>query len=464
MMMPGNPHAYFYAQPGMAGPYAQPMHMSADGRGVYGQGPGAYGAQPQAQPVPPAQQLWPLRMRGLPFDSTELDVAEFFYPLPLAPYGVSLQYHPPPAPNVPPRPKGEAYVAFSSEEVRALALDRHKQLMRTRYIELFEVSEADFAQSLHPAAPPQQAQARSGAGAGGYVAGGVPMGMGAPYAQMGAPMRYAHQQHAQPAQGGGGQLAYAYTPPASAHGCYAQPQYGGQQGCAHQYMVGAGAGAMAAGVAHHAGHAYQTAPSTGKPIGAGAYGAAHALGAAQMQGGGCSFAPLGMPADHALLPTAGYLGEMGAELQQQQPQQQPHHPYAYGYAQQPQQAHGQRGSAPGLAAAAGAPGAGSGMLYVRMRGLPFSATEADVLRFFAPLRPLPNGIALSRGPTGAATGEAHALFASEQDARTALQRNRQLMGQRYVELFLVSSPDAPRARAAAGAPNGGRAQLAGAAM
>jgi len=25
MMMPGNPHAYFYAQPGMAGPYAQPM-------------------------------------------------------------------------------------------------------------------------------------------------------------------------------------------------------------------------------------------------------------------------------------------------------------------------------------------------------------------------------------------------------------------------------------------------------
>mmetsp|Transcript_17004 Transcript_17004/g.49254 ORF Transcript_17004/g.49254 Transcript_17004/m.49254 type:complete len:269 (+) Transcript_17004:1-807(+) len=77
----------------------------------------------------------------------------------------------------------------------------------------------------------------------------------------------------------------------------------------------------------------------------------------------------------------------------------------------------------------------AGPVVVRMRGLPFSATDMDVANFFAPLRPIPGTIILGRNASGQPSGEAHVTFATDADARLALTRNRQMMGNRYIELF-----------------------------
>jgi len=83
-------------------------------------------------------------------------------------------------------------------------------------------------------------------------------------------------------------------------------------------------------------------------------------------------------------------------------------------------------------------GTGTGYV-VHMRGLPFRATENDVLAFFAPL--VPSAIHLRSWPNGKATGDADVEFESHADAQEAMKRNMQYMDHRYVELFLRSTPD-----------------------
>ncbi|THD27617.1 Heterogeneous nuclear ribonucleoprotein F/H [Fasciola hepatica] len=72
-------------------------------------------------------------------------------------------------------------------------------------------------------------------------------------------------------------------------------------------------------------------------------------------------------------------------------------------------------------------------LRVRMRGLPFSATEANIMGFFHPIQPV--SICLRYNKVGQPLGEADVMFANVGDARKALGRDRALMGSRYVELF-----------------------------
>ncbi len=60
-------------------------------------------------------------MRGLPFDSTEDDVHQFFAPH--APVSVRIIYEP----NG--RPKGEADVDFATHEAATAAMAKHKQNM-----------------------------------------------------------------------------------------------------------------------------------------------------------------------------------------------------------------------------------------------------------------------------------------------------------------------------------------------
>ncbi len=110
----------------------------------------------------------------------------------------------------------------------------------------------------------------------------------------------------------------------------------------------------------------------------------------------------------------------------------------------------------------------------RLRGLPYSATEEDLIAFFedfdiksthickrsgarsapAPLRGRPSGCvsrwnlrptasvaacAELRVCAGRASGEAYVQFASESEAERALKsKNRQHMGQRYIEYALAS--------------------------
>lgn len=76
---------------------------------------------------------------------------------------------------------------------------------------------------------------------------------------------------------------------------------------------------------------------------------------------------------------------------------------------------------------------------VHMRGLPFEATVADVCAFFAPLNP--TEVRLLYEDSGRAKGECDVDFLTHADAESAMGKNKQHMGHRYIELFLRSSED-----------------------
>ncbi|KAI5055542.1 hypothetical protein GOP47_0029063 [Adiantum capillus-veneris] len=86
-------------------------------------------------------------------------------------------------------------------------------------------------------------------------------------------------------------------------------------------------------------------------------------------------------------------------------------------------------------------GYGGGMGYgghsrafpvVRLRGLPFDCRESDVHEFFASLDLVDVLLVHKRGRF---TGEAYVVFGAPLQVDFALQRNRQNMGRRYIEVF-----------------------------
>lgn len=77
--------------------------------------------------------------------------------------------------------------------------------------------------------------------------------------------------------------------------------------------------------------------------------------------------------------------------------------------------------------------------YIHMRGLPFQASGEDVVKFFYPL--VVSKILIECGPDGRPSGEADVYFSSHQDAMAAMSRDRQHIGDRYIELFLNSAPE-----------------------
>ncbi|XP_008334430.1 uncharacterized protein LOC103397816 [Cynoglossus semilaevis] len=76
---------------------------------------------------------------------------------------------------------------------------------------------------------------------------------------------------------------------------------------------------------------------------------------------------------------------------------------------------------------------------VRLRGLPFTCTEADVVQFFRGLDIVENGITFVTDFTGRRSGEAFVQFSSLQEAVEALQKDREFIGNRYIKVFSSSS-------------------------
>ena len=70
---------------------------------------------------------------------------------------------------------------------------------------------------------------------------------------------------------------------------------------------------------------------------------------------------------------------------------------------------------------------------IHMRGLPFEATQGDVFKFFAPLNPVEVRILFE--DSGRAKGQCDVDFSSYQDVESAMQKDKQNMGHRYIELF-----------------------------
>ncbi|KAK5870733.1 hypothetical protein PBY51_003656 [Eleginops maclovinus] len=76
---------------------------------------------------------------------------------------------------------------------------------------------------------------------------------------------------------------------------------------------------------------------------------------------------------------------------------------------------------------------------VRIRGLPFSCTENDIVQFFSGLEIVGNGITFVKNRRGKNSGEAYVQFSSKEAADEALQRDRELIGHRYIEVFPSST-------------------------
>ncbi|XP_063218038.1 RNA-binding protein fusilli isoform X9 [Bacillus rossius redtenbacheri] len=79
-----------------------------------------------------------VRARGLPWQSSDQDIAKFFRGLNVAKGGVALCLSPQGRRN------GEALVRFVSQEHRDMALKRHKHHIGNRYIEVYKASGEDF--------------------------------------------------------------------------------------------------------------------------------------------------------------------------------------------------------------------------------------------------------------------------------------------------------------------------------
>jgi epithelial splicing regulatory protein 1/2 len=80
-------------------------------------------------------------------------------------------------------------------------------------------------------------------------------------------------------------------------------------------------------------------------------------------------------------------------------------------------------------------------VIVRMRGLPYTCTAEQVIKFFKQGTPSveildgENGILFVHQADGRATGDAFVLFTSEDQATKALTKHKQSIGTRYIELF-----------------------------
>lgn len=75
---------------------------------------------------------------------------------------------------------------------------------------------------------------------------------------------------------------------------------------------------------------------------------------------------------------------------------------------------------------------------LKMRGLPFNATEEDIHAFFYPINVV--SIRTTTDNRGRPSGRAYVDFASEADLKSALQRNKDCIGRRYIELFRDEGP------------------------
>lgn len=75
---------------------------------------------------------------------------------------------------------------------------------------------------------------------------------------------------------------------------------------------------------------------------------------------------------------------------------------------------------------------------VRMRGLPFEATKSQIRAFFDGINVKESNIFIVTRPDGKASGEAFVLFATEAEAEKALLKDKEKLGDRWIDLFATN--------------------------
>ena len=94
---------------------------------------------------------------------------------------------------------------------------------------------------------------------------------------------------------------------------------------------------------------------------------------------------------------------------------------------------------------------------LKMRGVPFRATESEIEEFFADYKVVPGSIKFETGEDGRKTGFAAALFESEEQASEAQAgKDKQTIGTRWIGLSVMSFSDYQRYGQAKGGSGGGR--------
>ncbi|CAM9698167.1 unnamed protein product, partial [Laminaria digitata] len=72
---------------------------------------------------------------------------------------------------------------------------------------------------------------------------------------------------------------------------------------------------------------------------------------------------------------------------------------------------------------------------VRMRGLPWSANEGDIRKFFDGLPIEKDGVHVTLNRDGRPSGEAYVVFETEANAKDALKRDKDKIGERWIDIF-----------------------------
>ncbi|XP_020893887.1 heterogeneous nuclear ribonucleoprotein F isoform X2 [Exaiptasia diaphana] len=72
---------------------------------------------------------------------------------------------------------------------------------------------------------------------------------------------------------------------------------------------------------------------------------------------------------------------------------------------------------------------------VRLRGLPYGCSKEEIAQFFTGFEIVPNGITITLQEEGKTSGEAYVEFASPDIAEQAMQKDKEKIGHRYIELF-----------------------------
>jgi len=85
--------------------------------------------------------------------------------------------------------------------------------------------------------------------------------------------------------------------------------------------------------------------------------------------------------------------------------------------------------------------------FLRMRGLPFNTTKAEISEFFKQYHPIEDSITLTYRSDGRATGEGYVGFNSPDDAQQAMLLHKSTLGSRYIELFISNKEEHSRALA-----------------
>lgn len=88
---------------------------------------------------------------------------------------------------------------------------------------------------------------------------------------------------------------------------------------------------------------------------------------------------------------------------------------------------------------------------LKLRGLPFSVQDEDIVRWFDEpalgVSPLNSDSVFIVQEGGRPSGIAFVEFASNQEAQAAMAKNKQTMGNRYIEIFPANRSDLERFRA-----------------